>query len=142
MKKFVLVLLAVLAMPLFAEGWDVGNVFLDEENGPNGTFFVATLQRDSWPEGMAEMGVECCVMVYIQNDSTVYFMPFLHENDAAEFIGCYVAIANSHFSRPIIWNGLANLFCDYADKRGDKFAMGGKICCFVMPIEGKKSKGE
>lgn len=139
MKKFVLVLLAFLAMPLFAEGFDESNVFADVE-GPNGKYFCATMDKSSFPEEAVKAGVTVVIMAYNPSDSTMYLIPFLNKNDAADFIGVYTALADgsSQFGLVLTSNGIYNLICDYVSKRNEKFPFGGVMFCWTEISAGSK----
>lgn len=133
MKKILLVLLASLALPLFAEGMDRGNVFIDVD-GRDGKFSCFTLDKAQWPmpEGDKEK-VAALVVAYMPLDNTMYMLVFAHESAALEFVSNYVGIAN--LSRQVGYalasNGISNLICDFASKRSDKVVMNGMVVAWA-----------
>lgn len=139
MKKVLLMLLAFLALPSFAEGFDESNVFADVE-GASGKYFCATMDKVAFPDSAVEAGVTVVVMAYNPIDSTMYLIPFLDKNDAAEFIGLYTALANgsSQFGFVLTANGVYNLICDYVSKRNDKFPFSGVMFCWTEISKGRK----
>ena len=139
MKKFMFILLAVLAMPLFAEGFDEYNVFADVE-GDNGKYFCATMGKEGFPEKAIKAGVKVVVMAYNPSDSTMYLIPFLEQSDAIDFIGTYTALADGsgQFGYILTSNGILNLICDYVSKRNEKFPFSGVMFCWTEVSKGRK----
>lgn len=133
MKKFVLVMLAALAMPLFAEGMDRDNVFIDVDDR-DGKFSCFTLDKAQWPMPESDKEkVASLVVAYMPLDNTMYMLVFAHESAALEFVSNYVGIAN--LSRQVGYalasNGISNLICEFASKRSDKIVMNGMVVAWA-----------
>lgn len=134
MKKVLVVLFAALALPLFAEGMDRENVFIDVD-GRDGKFSCFTLDKARWPmsESDKEM-VASIVVAYMPLDNTMYMLVFAHESAALEFASNYVAISN--LSRQVGYalasNGISNLVCEFVSKRSDKVVMNGMVVAWAF----------